>query len=93
MNKELRKLIEKNTKCQCIMCDGEQRLFDDEIDELTDKIDKYIHKDKKAVCCPVCNGNGIVSNGFYNQTTGDWTTSSTEPETCRSCHGSGYLVI
>lgn len=41
--------------------------------------------------CPVCGGNGIVSNGFYNQTSGYWSTTTTAPETCRSCNGQGYV--
>ena len=36
--------------------------------------------------CPVCNGNGLVSNGFYSQMSGHWTTSSTTSEACRSCN-------
>lgn len=41
--------------------------------------------------CPVCNGNGLVSNGFYRQTSGYWSSTSTAPETCRSCNGHGYI--
>lgn len=41
--------------------------------------------------CPVCNGNGLVPNGFYMQTSGDWSTSSITPETCRSCSGTGIV--
>ena len=47
----------------------------------------------KAVICPVCNGNGLVPNGFYTQTTGMWSTADTTPETCQSCGGTGYLVV
>lgn len=46
----------------------------------------------KAVICPVCNGNGIVDQGFYNQTSGQWTSVG-GTETCRSCGGQGYVVI
>lgn len=42
--------------------------------------------------CPVCGGNGLVPNGFYTQTTGQWTTSSTTPEKCRSCNGLGRVL-
>jgi len=42
-------------------------------------------------CCPVCNGNGLVPNGFYMQTSGHWSTSSITPETCRSCNGTGIV--
>lgn len=41
--------------------------------------------------CPVCNGNGLVPNGFYMQTSGHWSTSSITPETCRSCNGTGIV--
>ena len=41
--------------------------------------------------CPVCNGNGLVSNGFYMQTSGNWSTSSITPEQCRSCGGTGIV--
>lgn len=41
--------------------------------------------------CPVCNGKGLVPNGFYMQTSGNWSTSSITPETCRSCSGSGII--
>ena len=41
--------------------------------------------------CPVCGGNGIVSAGFYNTTTGSVTISATNPETCRSCFGTGIV--
>ena len=41
--------------------------------------------------CPVCGGNGLVPNGFYNQTSGQWVTTVATPETCRSCKGIGYV--
>lgn len=41
--------------------------------------------------CPVCNGNGLVPNGFYLQTSGYWSSTSTIPETCRSCNGTGII--
>lgn len=41
--------------------------------------------------CPICGGNGKVPAGFYNQTSGDWITTSTEPETCLSCNGTGIV--
>ena len=42
--------------------------------------------------CPVCGGNGIVPNGFYNTVTGICSTTSIIPETCRTCNGSGVFV-
>lgn len=44
----------------------------------------------KANRCPVCNGVGMVPAGFYSM--GDATTG-TAPEPCRSCNGTGYLVV
>ena len=46
-----------------------------------------------AVRCPVCGGNGLVDNGFYNRTTDEWATTSAEFETCRSCGGKGYVIV
>jgi len=43
------------------------------------------------VVCPVCGGNGLVTQGFYNQTSGQWSTSTTAPETCRTCGGTGIV--
>lgn len=48
-------------------------------------------ENKTPHCCPVCGGNGQVPNGFYNQTGGKWASSSTAPETCRTCSGSGIV--
>lgn len=42
--------------------------------------------------CPVCTGNGLVPNGFYLRAgTQGGSTSSLEPETCRSCNGTGIV--
>lgn len=48
---------------------------------------------REVRCCPVCGGNGMVSNGFYNHTGNTWVTSTTAPEQCRSCGGKGYVEI
>ena len=45
----------------------------------------------KPHTCPVCYGNGKVSNGFYNSTSGHWSTTDVTPEKCRSCDGSGVI--
>ena len=42
--------------------------------------------------CPVCNGRGIVPCGFYMVPEGqDFASSSTAPETCKTCYGSGII--
>lgn len=41
--------------------------------------------------CPVCGGNGIVPNGYYSQTSGQWSTSSITPDVCRGCSGTGIV--
>ena len=41
--------------------------------------------------CPICNGNGLVPNGFYRQTSGSWSTSDATPEKCRTCQGTGIV--
>ena len=41
--------------------------------------------------CPVCHGNGIVANGFYTSTTGQWLSTDATPEQCRSCNGTGIV--
>ena len=43
--------------------------------------------------CPVCDGNGLVPAGFYNQTSGGWSGGTLVPEQCRSCDGKGYIVV
>ena len=48
---------------------------------------------KQAIECPVCGGNGLVTNGFYLQLSGKWSTSDATPENCRSCSGRGYIVV
>lgn len=41
--------------------------------------------------CPVCNGNGLVAAGFYNQTSGAWSSCGGTEE-CRACKGKGYVI-
>lgn len=47
--------------------------------------------EKEPHKCPVCNGNGLVPNGFYTQTTGRWSSANVEPERCKSCNGKGVV--
>ena len=46
---------------------------------------------KKPYVCPVCFGRGFVAGGFYSSTGSTWVSSTTAPETCRSCNGTGVL--
>lgn len=42
--------------------------------------------------CPVCDGRGLVPVGFYLMVGGmGGGTTSTGPETCRSCTGNGII--
>jgi len=53
-----------------------------------------INKMKIPFKCPVCNGTGRVSRGFYDAIGVDnWTTSDATPETCRSCGGTGIVYV
>jgi len=43
--------------------------------------------------CPICNGNGSVSGGFYNHP-GDYPewTSDHIMEVCQTCKGTGIIT-
>ena len=42
--------------------------------------------------CPVCEGRGVVPQGFYDVLPGFvGSTTSTAPETCKTCGGSGII--
>lgn len=43
--------------------------------------------------CPVCHGRKIVQHGFYSVPTGfAFGSTSTAPERCRQCHGTGMVM-
>ena len=67
----------------CNVCEGKGMV--------TCKLDAIIPAVKQPYRCPVCGGSGIVPNGFYNQTTGNWTTTDATPDVCRSCSGRGIV--
>jgi hypothetical protein len=56
-------------------------------------VNQSFHNKPQPICatCPVCLGNGLVANGFYKQIGGTWETTGTQPETCRSCKGTGVV--
>jgi hypothetical protein len=42
--------------------------------------------------CPICNGTGLVPNGFYRAIgVVDSITNSVGPEQCKSCNGTGIV--
>ena len=41
--------------------------------------------------CPVCFGKGIVCNGFYSSVGPTRGSTSTAPEPCRACGGTGIV--
>lgn len=69
--------------------EGRYTLTGQDLQELHDYLCDL--KVPKPSTCPVCGGNGMVPNGFYNQFRGQWLTSSATPEMCRSCTGSGVV--
>jgi DnaJ-class molecular chaperone len=46
----------------------------------------------KAQICPVCAGKGTVPQGFYD-IYGGYSSTAVIEESCRSCGGSGYVVV
>lgn len=50
-----------------------------------------VNINKKPHICPVCSGKGIVPNGFYSSTRNIWIITTTVPEKCRSCDGTGVV--
>jgi len=42
--------------------------------------------------CPVCNGQGLVPNGYYSVIgVASYSTTNATPEQCRSCNGTGIV--
>ena len=54
-------------------------------------MENIIKEESIPYCCPVCNGNGLVPNGFYNQVSGQWSSYDITPEKCKSCNGTGVV--
>ncbi|MBQ7275894.1 MAG: hypothetical protein IJS58_01465 [Bacilli bacterium] len=84
--------ISENTTCEDDD-EEENKKMDDALPQHTCSLPSNSWGYREVRCCPVCGGNGIVSNGFYNHTGNTWVTSTTVPEQCRSCHGKGYVEI
>lgn len=50
------------------------------------------HASWRPFRCPVCEGHRIVSHGFYLYPAGQpFGSTSTLPESCRSCNGTGTV--
>lgn len=43
--------------------------------------------------CPVCEGKGIVPNGFYLSLNTDYMSSNAAAEQCRACTGTGIVYV
>ena len=43
-------------------------------------------------CCPVCDGRGVVRQGFYEDCRATILCPNNQ-ETCRACAGVGYLEL
>lgn len=41
--------------------------------------------------CPVCGGNGLRPQGFYDQVSGMWSSSGIVFDMCRTCKGTGIV--
>lgn len=41
--------------------------------------------------CPVCEGRGVVAQGFYNPYSHSMT-SSLAPDKCKTCDGDGIIL-
>ena len=79
------------------------RFYQDDWFEFENKVLKYEIKSLQSIAavepmtaeeaqrCPVCGGNGLVPNGFYNTVTGIGSTTSITPEKCLSCNGTGIV--
>jgi hypothetical protein len=61
-----------------------------------DEVSKPIFNRGAPYRCPICHGKGLVPNNFYLELAsfsagGHYTTTSTMPERCRACSGTGVI--
>ena len=47
--------------------------------------------ERKPYRCPVCSGKGLVPNSFYSCIGNTIISTSTAPEQCKSCKGTGVV--
>ena len=47
--------------------------------------------ERQPYCCPICGGKGLVPSGFYLGVGPTVGVTSTSPDQCRSCMGSGII--
>ena len=43
--------------------------------------------------CPICEGHGIVSGGFYTSLAGCGGASTVSTEQCKNCNGQGIVYV
>lgn len=95
MTEQVKKLIDSITVFtqHDVSCSGglTEWVSKSDFDRVVEELYSFVGKSLDPHRCPVCNGNGLVPNGFYMQTSGNWSTSGIAPETCRSCGGTGVV--
>jgi hypothetical protein len=69
------------------------KLKNPETEEIKSNMDeKFLIHYQVPYCCPICNGKGIVPQGFYSTGyDGGYLSNSTTPDTCKSCGGTGII--
>ena len=48
-------------------------------------------KSKRWIVCPKCNGSGIISSFAKTHTSNYWVNTSTVPQVCKNCGGTGKV--
>lgn len=79
---------------------GAQHIFHDIEDALHDAFRapkilpgrRVASRSSRVQRCPVCDGRGNVPAGFYGGPYNQ-SASATGPEQCRSCDGSGMVIV
>ena len=46
-------------------------------------------KSKRWIVCPKCNGSGVISSFAKTHTSNYWVNTSTVPQVCKNCGGTG----
>jgi DnaJ-class molecular chaperone len=48
-------------------------------------------KSKRWIVCPKCNGSGVISSFAKTHTSNYWVNTSTVPQVCKNCGGTGKV--